>query len=174
MKRSDKEQIIVKVKEKIERAQGMYFTDFAGLTVAEDTVLRREFRKANIDYQVVKNTLIRKAFESITGYDNVFDKLVRPTAIAFGYDDPVMPAKIIKKFCEKNEKLKVKACVIDKQVFDGSQLDRLAKLPSKKDILAGIVGSIQSPIAGVVGAINAVMRDLVTIIDAIEKKKVAA
>jgi large subunit ribosomal protein L10 len=96
-----------------------------------------------------------------------------PTAIAFGYDDPIAPAKIIKKFCEKNQKIKVKACVVEKQVFDGSHLDQLAKLPGRKEVIAGILGSIQSPISGVVGAINAVMRDLVGVIDAIEKKKAA-
>lgn len=173
MKRSEKEQIIAEVKEKIERAKGMYFADFTGITVDEVNELRREFRKANIDYQVVKNTLARKALESVTGYDKVLDKLVMPTAIAFGYDDPVAPAKIIKKFREKNEKLKLKVCVIEKQVFEGNQLDQIAKLPTRGEIIAGILGSIQSPISGVVGAVAAVMRDLVSVIDAIEKKKAA-
>ena len=173
MKRSEKEQIIAEVKEKILRAKGMYFADFTGITVEEVNELRREFRKSNIEYQVVKNTLARKALESVTGYDKVYDKLVAPTAIAFGYDDPVTPAQIIKKFREKNEKLNVKVCVVEKQVFEGSQLDRIAKLPSRNEVIAGILGSIQSPILGVVGAINAVMRDLVSVIDAIEKKKAA-
>jgi large subunit ribosomal protein L10 len=174
MKRSEKEQIIAEVKKKIERAQGMYFADFLGITVSEDTELRREFRKANIDYQVVKNTLTRKALESVTGFDKVIDKLGMPTAIAFGYDDPILPAKIIKKFCEKNEKFKLKVCIIDKQVFDGSQLAQIAKLPGKKEIMASIVGSLQAPMSGIVGTLNAVMRDLVSVIDAIEKKKSAA
>ena len=173
MKRSEKEQIIAEVKEKMERAQGMYFADFTGITVEEVTELRREFRKSNVDFRVVKNTLARKALESVTGYDKVLDKLVMPTAIAFGYDDPIAPAKIIKKFREKNEKIKVKVCVVEKQVFDGSHLDQLAKLPGRKEVIAGILGSIQAPMTGVVGAINAVMRDLVSVIDAIEKKKAA-
>jgi large subunit ribosomal protein L10 len=173
MKRSEKEQIIADVKGKIERAKGMYFADFTGITVEEVNELRREFRKANIDYQVVKNTLVRKALESVTGYDKVIDKLVMPTAIAFGYDDPIAPARIIKKFSQKNEKLKVKVCVVENQVFEGSQLDHLAKLPSRGEIIAGVLGSIQAPISGVVGVIAAVMRDLVSVIDAIEKKKAA-
>ena len=106
MKRSEKEQNIAKVKEHIARAKALYFTDFTGITVAEITDLRREFRKSNIDYQVVKNSLARKALESVTGYDKVYDKLSFPTAIAFGYDDPVAPAKIIKKYREKNAKLR--------------------------------------------------------------------
>ena len=173
MKRSEKEQIIAEVKGKIERAKGMYFADFTGISVEQVNELRREFRKANVDFQVVKNTLARKALESVTGYDNVIDKLVMPTSIAFGYDDPVSPARIMKKFREKNDKLKVKVCVVETQVFEGSQLDQIAKLPSRGEIVASILGSIQSPISGVVGAIGAIMRDLVNIIDAIEKKKAA-
>jgi len=152
----------------------MYFADFTGITVERITELRREFRKSNIDYRVVKNTLARKALESVTGYDSVIPKLVGHTGIAFGYDDPIAPAKIIKKFRDKNDgKLSVKVCIVENQVFEGKQLDEIAKLPSRNDLIAGIIGSIQSPISGVVGAINAVARDLVYVIDAIEKKKAA-
>ncbi|MBA4311053.1 MAG: 50S ribosomal protein L10 [Chlorobiaceae bacterium] len=173
MKRSEKEQIIADVKEMIEKAKGMYFADFTGITVEHITELRREFRKSNIDYRVVKNTLVRKALESVTGYDQVIPKLVGHTGIAFGYEDPAAPAKIIKKFRDKHNKLALKVCVLENQVFDGTHLDEIAKLPSRNDLIAGIIGSIQSPISSVVGAINALARDLVTIIDAIEKKKAA-
>ncbi len=173
MKREDKEAIVAKVAEKARRAQAMYVADFSGLTVAEETELRREFRKSGIEYTVVKNTLARKALEQVQGYDRVYEKLAGPTGIAFSYDDIVAPAKVIKKFNEKTGKLNLKVAVLDKQVFDGSQLGQLAKLPGRKEIIAGIVGCLQSPIAGVVGAINAVMRDLVNVIDAIEKKKAA-
>ncbi|MDE3056762.1 MAG: 50S ribosomal protein L10 [Bacteroidota bacterium] len=173
MKKSEKEQIVAEVQEKIGRARGMFFTDFSGITVEQATELRREFRKSGIDYQVVKNTLARKALESVTGYDDVYKSLAGPTGIAFSYDDPVTPAKIIKKFSEKHEKLSCKVCVIEKQVFEGAKLDELAKLPSRTEIIAGILGSIQSPISGIVGSIGAVMRDLVSVVGQIEKKKAA-
>lgn len=173
MNRSDKEAIVAEVAEKVARATAMYFADFTGLTVEEATELRREFRKAGIEYKVVKNTLAKKALERVTGYDRVYDKLVGPTGIAFSYDDAVVPAKIIKKFSEKSGKLKLKAAVLEKQVFDGSQLDQLSKLPSRAELMAGVVGSIHAPISGIVGVIAAVMRDLVSVIDAIEKKKAA-
>ncbi|TLY30286.1 MAG: 50S ribosomal protein L10 [Ignavibacteria bacterium] len=173
MNRSEKEQIISAMKEKVLRSKSLFLADFTGITVEQITELRREFRKSHVDYHVVKNTLARKALESIEGYDKVLDKLESPTAIAFGYDDPVAPARIIKKFRDKHEKLAVKACVIETQVFEGKDLDRLAKLPSRGELVAGILGSIQSPIAGLAGAVGAVMRDLVYIIDAIEKKKAA-
>jgi large subunit ribosomal protein L10 len=173
MKRSEKDQIIAEVAELASKAKGLYFADFTGITVEQVNELRREFRKSNVDYRVVKNTLARKALERVTGYDAVFDRLVKPTAIAFGYDDPIAPAKVIKKFREKNEKLTVKVCVIENRVYDGAQLDELAKLPTRLELIAGIMGTIEAPIAGVVGAINAVIRDLVSVIDAIEKKKAA-
>lgn len=173
MKRSEKEQIIAEVTEQLSRAKSMYFADFTGITVEQINELRREFRKSNIDYRVVKNTLAKKALENVTGYDKVYDKLVGPTAIAIGFDDPVAPARIMKKFRDKHQKLNVKVCVLEHQVYEGTQLDYIAKLPSRNELIAGILGSIQAPVTGVVGVLAAVMRDLVSVIDAIEKKKAA-
>ncbi len=173
MKRSEKEQIVTEVAGTISRSTAMYFTDFSGLTVEQATDLRRELRKAGIEYRVVKNTLIKKALEQVTGYDKVYDKLVGPTGVAFAFEDAVVPAKVIEKFVNKHQKLSLKAAVLEKQVYDGSKLKEIAKLPSKKDLMASILGSIQSPLAGVPTVINAVMRDLVGVISEIEKKKAA-
>jgi large subunit ribosomal protein L10 len=173
MLRSQKEKIIEDLKGKISRAHGMYFADFTGITVEEVNGLRNEFYKEGIDYNVVKNTLVKKALESIPGYEKVYDKLVGPTAIAFGYSDPVLPAKIIKKFSDKTKKLTVKACVLEKQIYDGSELQNIANMPSRPEMISSILGSIQAPVSGIVWSLNAVIRDLVYVIDAIEKKKAA-
>ncbi len=173
MKRSEKEAIIAEVAEKAARAVAIYFADFSKMTVAEETELRREFRKSNVEYTVVKNTLARKALEQLTGYDRVFDKLAGPTGIAYSYDDPSAPARIIKKFSEKAGKFQLKAAVIEKQVYDASKLNELASIPTRKELIASILGSIQSPASGIVNVVNAVARDLVSVINAIEKKKAA-
>lgn len=173
MKRSEKEEIVAEVSGLVQRARGMFFTDFSGLTVEQATELRREFRKSGIDYRVVKNTLIRKALESATGYDRVYDRLAGPTGVAFAYEDPVVPAKIIQKFAEKHKKLTLKVCVLERQVYEGSKLEELARLPSRGEIMAGILGSLQAPIAGVPSVIQAVLRDLAAVVEAIEKKKAA-
>lgn len=173
MKRSEKEQIVTEVGEIVGRSRGMFFTDFTGLTVEQATELRREFRKSGIDYKVVKNTLIRKALENATGYDRVAEKLVGPTGVAFAFDDPVSPAKIIQKFSEKHGKLTLKVCVLEKEVYDGSKLAELAKLPTRTELMASILGSIEAPLVGVPQVINAVMRDLVSVVSEIEKKKAA-
>jgi large subunit ribosomal protein L10 len=173
MKRSEKEAIIAEVADKAARAVAIYFADFSKLTVAEETELRREFRKSSVVYNVVKNTLARKALEQLSGYDRVFDKLVGPTGIAYSYDDPSAPAKIIKKFSEKTGKLQLKIAVIEKQIYDASKLEQLAKMPTRKELIAAILGSVNSPATGIVRAVGAVARDLVYIVDAIEKKKAA-
>ena len=173
MKRSEKEAIITEVADKASRAIALYFADFSRLTVAEETELRREFRKVGIEYSVAKNTLVQKALERLTGFDRVFDHLAGPTGIAYSYDDPGAPARVIKKFAEKTGKLKLKAAVLEKQVYDGSKLEQLATLPTRPELMASVLGSLQAPMQGVVGAVNAVMRDLVSVIDQIEKKKAA-
>lgn len=173
MKRTEKEQIVAEVAKTVGRARGLFFTDFHGLTVEQATELRREFRKAGIDYRVVKNTLIQKVLESASGYDKVFSSLVGPTGVAFAYDDPVAPAKIIQKFAEKHKKLSLKTCVIEKQVYEGSKLAELAKLPTRAELMAFVVGSIQSPLAAVPTVLNAVLRDLASVVDEIGKKKAA-
>ncbi len=173
MKRSEKEQIVSEVAEIAGRSRGVFFTDFTGLTVEQATELRREFRKSGVNYRVVKNTLIRKALQGLGGYDKVFDRLVGPTGVAFASEDPVAPAKVIRKFSEKHHKLSLKVCVLERQVYDGAKLEELAKLPTRNEIMASVLGSIQSPLTAVPGAVAAVLRDLVSVIGEIEKKKAA-
>jgi large subunit ribosomal protein L10 len=173
MKRTEKEQIVSEVVEKVARSKGLFFTDFSGLTVEQATELRREFRKSGVDYRVVKNTLARKALEEVSGYDGVYDILVGPTGIAFAYDDPIAPAKVIKKFRDKYDKLQLKKAIMENTVYAGTQLAQLAALPSRGEMIASMLGSLNAPITGVVGCIGAVMRDLVNVLDQIEKKKAA-
>ncbi len=171
MKRSEKEQVVAEVADKISRAQGMYFTEFSGITVAQATELRAEFRKAGVEYRVIKNTLIKRALDQVAEYDKIDDKLNGPTAIAFGYEDPVSPAKVIKKFREKVDKLSVKACVIGTDVYDASKFDELAALPTREESIASIMSSLTAPVSGVVGVLNEIMRQIVGLVEAIEKTK---
>jgi large subunit ribosomal protein L10 len=173
MKREEKEQIVAEVAGTVRKANGMFFTDFQGLTVEQATELRREFFKVGVEYRVVKNTLIQKALEQVTGFDAVTPKLVGPTGVAFAFEDAVIPARVIQKFADKHNKLSLKVCVLDGQVYEGSRLKELAQLPSRKDLMASILGSVQSPLAGVPSVVNAVLRDLANVVEQIEKKKAA-
>lgn len=175
MTREEKNQVIAEINDNIARAKSLFFTDFAGLTVEQSTKLRREFSKQNVGYQVAKNTLITRALASHgADYAAVSDKIVGMTAIAYGFDDPLAPAKILKKFVDDIEKPTLKFAYVEGQTFDGKQLKVLASMPSRLEMIASIMGSIQAPASGIVGAINAVMRDLVGVIDAIEKQKQSA
>lgn len=175
MTKEKKAEVVKATRESLEGVTGMYLTNFQGMTVAQANALRSEFYKIDVTYTVVKNTLLKRALEEIGGYDAVYPYLVGQTGVVLTSGDPIMPARVLAKFSKENqEKPAVKACVIEKQVFDGARLQEVASLPTKDDIIAGIIGSINAPAQGIVGAISAVMRDLVYAIDAIEKKKAEA
>lgn len=170
MKKEEKSKIVEEISEKISRSKGLVLADFTRMTVAEVNELRRELKSAGVDYKVVKNTLLRIAMQNVGGYDGLFKYLEGPTAVAFGYDDPITPVRLIKKVRGKIEKPSVKAIFIEGQVYDGSKLDELANLPSKSDIIAGIIGSVVAPASGIVWTLNAILSELVLVIDAIAKK----
>lgn len=177
MNKKQKEQTVLDIKEKLDKASSLYFTDFAGLTVEQTNELRDEFYKAKVDYHVIKNTLIKKALEQSSNkkFTGEFEKLVAslkgPTGVVFAYDDPVSPAKIIKKFYEKLEKPKLKLALVESIAYDKSKLNELASLPTKPEIISSIIGCLHAPISGIVNTINAVIRDLASVIEEASKKK---
>jgi len=168
-----KKEIVEELVEKFKRAQSYYLVDFAGMTVKDSLLFRRELRKEKIEFKVAKNTLILRAFKEIDALIVPENLLTGPTGIIFGYDDAVAPARILKVQVEKFNKPTFKGAVLEGVYYDSSQLKTLAALPSKKDLMASIVGSLQSPISGIVGAINAVMRDLANVIEEAVKSKAA-
>jgi len=173
MNKNEKAEIISNVKEMIENSSAVYLTDFSGITVADITNIRNDFRKEGVKYKVIKNTLFKRAVSESGKYSKLGENLVGMTGYAFASDNLVAPAKIIKKYVDDKKNLALKACYIEDQYFDGSRLSELASLPTKKEIIAGILGSLNSPAQGIVGAISAVMRDLVSVVDEIAKQKAA-
>jgi large subunit ribosomal protein L10 len=174
MNKNEKPEIISGIKEMINDSVAVYLTDYSGITVEDISEIRNQFRKEGVKYKVFKNTLFKRALDESGKYDKLADHLVGMTGYAFASEhNPIIPAKIIKKYFDEKQKLALKACYIENQYYDGTRLNELASLPSKKEIIAGILGSISSPASGIVGAINAVMRELVSVIDEISKKKAA-
>jgi large subunit ribosomal protein L10 len=173
MTREEKTQVVAELTEVIGRASGMYFTDFQGMTVEQSTKLRVELRKAGVQYKVAKNTLIKRALDEqgkLT--DDIAKSLVGQTGVAFGFDDPVAPARVLRDFIEKNQdKPTLKLAYLEGTTYPGSQLKTVAALPTKLDVMASIVGSIAAPISGLAGVLGALQRDLVYVLDAIEKKR---
>ncbi len=173
MNKTEKEEIVSKIKEMIDNSNAVYLTDYAGISVSDISQIRNEFRKEGVQYKVYKNTLFKRALDEAGKYDKLSEHLVGMTGFAFSSDNLVAPAKIIKKYFDGNQKFSLKACYVEGQYFSGEQLGELASLPSKNEIIAGILASINSPATGIVGAINAVMRDLVSVVDQISQREAA-
>jgi large subunit ribosomal protein L10 len=169
MKRDTKEQIAQEIAEKIRKSQGFYFTEFQGLDVKKMGQLRLEFRKAGIEYKVVKNTLISKALRDVADADKLASGLKNTTAVAFSYDDPVAPARIIRKFSKDNEALKFKMASVDGVVFGPDSLPQLSEMLSKTENIGRAAGLINNVISSVPMVMNAVMRNLVSVIDQVGK-----
>lgn len=159
-----KKQIVEEIQAYLEKASAAYLIDFESMTVAESNSFRSELRKGGFDYKVAKNTAFRRAIEGNERFAFPETDFKGYSGMVFGYEDPVTPAKIIKKAFDTKERPKLKAAIIDGKYFDSTQLKTLAALPTKEDIMAAIVGSINAPASGIHGAISAVMRDLANVI----------
>jgi len=168
--REKKEAVVSEIKEKLKLAQVAVLTDYRGLTVAEMNELRRKLREANIEYRVIKNTLARLAAKDI-GLEGLKDFLEGPTAIAFGTEDPVAPAKIISEYAKDHKALEIKGGVLEGQIVSLEKVKALADLPSKEQLLAQVVSVMQSPIINLVNVLNAPIRDFVMVVDAVRRKR---
>ncbi len=138
--------IVDEIKEIVAKASAAYLVDYRGLTVAEDTALRKELREAGVTYKVFKNTYLKRAFEG-TDFAQLDNDLEGPTAIAFAFEDATAPARIIAKHAEKIEALSFKASVVDGKYYDVKGVEALSKIPAKSELISRLLGSMQSPIA---------------------------
>lgn len=165
-----KKLVVEDIKNKIQAAKSVVFVKFVGLTVAEDTELRREFRKNNVEYKVLKNTLIKRAFNDlgITSFD---DDLNGPTSVAFGADETAA-AKVIVEAAKKYEnKVAVKCAYVENEKIDENGVKAFAAMPSKEELIAKMLGSLQAPITNFVGVLSAMPRSLVIALNAVAEKK---
>jgi large subunit ribosomal protein L10 len=161
---------VAKFKEKLANAQGIYLTDFTGLTVSQITELRKRFREANVEYLVIKNTLSRVAFKE-EGFEGLLAQLDGPNAIAIGYDDPAIPAKIIAQFAKENQKPVIKSCFFDGEILVGKAAEATKDFPSKPEIRSQLLGTLEAPLSGLVGVFAGVMRDFLSVLDAYIQKR---
>ena len=172
MPTAKKEAAVQELRDRLASAQNLFLTDFKGLTVEEITKLRGELRKDGNTYSVVKNTLFRIAAGDLAGQLDTF--LAGPTGIVFAGQDPVAPAKALKTFSDTVKRVTVKAAYIDGQVVDAAQVDKLAKLPPKIELIANLVGSLANPLRGLVTVLSGNQRGLVRVLDAIREQRADA
>ena len=167
-----KSQNVEEIKEKINKAQTVVLVDYRGLNVEQLTELRSEYRKANVEYKVYKNTMMRFAFKD-SGLEEFNQHLTGPNAIAFGYDDPVQAAKITAEFAKKNEQIEIKAGIVDGKIIDVDGVKNLASLPSREVLIAQALGGLNSPIQGFANVLQGTIRGLATVLSAIAEKQEA-
>lgn len=157
-------------KKQFENAKVAVVADYRGLSVEEITNLRRALQKENADFTVTKNTLCKIASKG-TNFEAVESLLTGPSAIAFGFGDEVSAAKVLAKFIKENKKGEITGAVLDGKLLSAKEAEQLAKMPSKEELYAKILGSINSPASGIVYTVNGVMSALVRAIDAVAKQK---
>jgi len=165
-----KKTVVAEIREKLGRAQSVVLIDYRGLTVEEVTDLRNQFRKAGVEYAVLKNTMLTLAARDL-GIRGLEDYLKGPTAVDFGYQDPVAPAKIITEYLKKNKKISVKCGMVDRKVVDQAGVTALAELPPREVLIAKLMGSMNAPITGFVGVLSGVLRKFVYAVEAVRKQK---
>src|SRR6516162_6124515 len=158
MNRTDKGTSIGEIKQRFDKMTSAVFLDFKGMTVAHSTKLRAEFRKAGVEYKVVKNTLVKHALKDRAYKDQIAKVLTNMTGIAWSYEDPSAAAKVVKAFKkdEAGEKLTVKAGLIEGQVLDAKAVeDQLASMPGKDELRAKLLATLQAPLQNFVCLLNA-------------------
>ena len=148
-----KQPIVQAIAEDIKDAQSVVLVDYRGLTVEQDTALRKQFREAGVAYKVCKNTMMKRAFEG-TEFEGLQEFLEGPSAIAISKDDATAPARILCEFAKKAEALELKAGVVEGAVYDVAGLQELAKIPSREVLLSKLLGSLQSPITNLARVLN--------------------
>lgn len=171
--KQQKEEAVAAIAEDLQQVNTVYLTDYQGLSVDQANALRREFYKADVTFKVLKNTLLRRAMESSDiDYSSLFEHLEGPTAVALT-NDPATPGKVIKKFLDSNDKglPRLKGAFVDGAFFGPDQLETLAALKSKDELISDILGLLMAPMRNVTSALSAQGAGLASVIQQISEKE---
>ena len=168
MKRTEKEQLVTELTSKIKGAQALYYTDFTGLNVKRMTQLRRDLRRAGVEYVVIKNTL---ALRAVNESGLVGDRLKGPTGIVVA-TDALAGAKVLTDFAKANDqKPAIKGGMFDGRQIDAEQVKALANMPSREQMLAELGAGLMAPLAGFAGAMNGMLTMMVGALEALRSQK---
>ena len=164
--KEQKKEIVEELTDKLKRQKALVFTDFRGLKVGEIQDLRKELRQAEIEYKIAKKTLIKLALEKAKKEIDT-SQFESSVALAFGYQDPIMPAKIISKFAKEHKNLKILGGLMEDKFLTIEEIKELAKILSKDELLAKFIGSIKAPISGFVNVLQGNIRNLIGVLSAL-------
>ena len=171
MNKDSKQQIVTELHDKLQQAKAVFLADFRGMNVEQATTLRNELRKAEVEYKVVKNTLLELASQD-TDKVALTPHYKGPTAIALTYTDPVAAAKVLSKFAkEQQAAFKLKAGVLSGKAISVADIQALADLPSREVLLAKMLGSLNAPATNFVGVLAAIPGSFVRVLNAIKLQK---
>lgn len=171
MIKAEKQSVINRLKDRFEGSSSVICVDFRGVNVEKISQFRKELRQVSVEYEVVKNTLAKRAIEG-TVFTELSQFLAGPTGIVFCPDDPAASAKVVTKFVEEtNGAFRIKGGIVGGTVFDAEGIRKVATLPSKQELLAQLLAAFQSPISGLVGVLQGIVREFVFILQAISDKK---
>ena len=156
--------------DKLSRAKSIYFTDYLGLNVSDVTSLRKKFFESNVEYLVVKNTLLKIASgrNKISLSDELFSG---STAIAISYDEPVLAAKVIKGFLKDHDLPIIKGVLFEGSYLPASEFEKIANLPSKEESLTKIIVMLKSPVQNIVNLLNSPLVKLVNVLNGLKEAK---
>lgn len=173
LKPSEKKQLVEQIHQKFVESKIVILTNYKGLNVDKVNELRRRLKTANIEYRVVKNTLLIRASED-TYVGLIKDQFKGPTAIALSYDDPVSPAKILTDFAKENDKLEIKLGVMSDKILDVNAIKSLSMLPSREVLLGRLLSAMNGIPSSLVRVLNNVPQKLLYALQAIKDQKAAA
>ena len=151
-----KKAVVADLSDKMSRAASGVLVKYQGITVADDTKLRADLRKAGVEYAVIKNSLIGRAAD-IAGLGEIKGELEGMNALAISYDDPIAPAKVLKEYADKIESFELRGGFVDGEVLDAAGVNELASIPSKDVLVGKILGSIQGPLYSLAFALQAII-----------------
>lgn len=172
MDKSGKQQLVTELAGKLSDARGTFLADYRGLTVEQATELRKKLHEAGVEYRVVKNTLLRLASKG-TDVEALDEYLNGPTAIAIIQGDPVAPAKVLSDLAKDSKVFELKAGTLGEKVISAADIEALAKLPSREELLAKMLSTVNAPVSNFVGTLGAIPRQMVQVLSAIKDQKAA-
>ena len=167
-----KQEYVAQLVEKLNGSVAGVVVNYKGITVADDTALRRKLREAGVEYAVIKNSMLRRAADT-AGLEGLDGVLKESTALATSASDHVAAAKILCEFAEKNKAFEVKGGFVEGKTISTAEVQELAKMPPKEVLVAKVLGGLNAPISGFVGVLNANLRGLVVALNAIAEKQSA-
>jgi large subunit ribosomal protein L10 len=173
MSTPQKEQILQETRDRIAGVNGLYLADLSGMTVESVSLLRKKCREQKVQVKVVKNTLLRRAFNA-HGIQALDEYLVGPTGLVYSQVDEMVPAKILTDFAKAHEKPRIKAAVVDGRLFDDKAIARLATLPSREVLLAQLLSTFIAPMSNFLGALDATLRLPAVMADVLERERQTA